>query len=226
MVDLFAILGPKRLPHLSIRTSPTNSTAQTMELHYSIWKHPAFYSRIANPTTDILEKRVAQLEGGVSALAVASGQAALAYALLTLADRGGSIVAPPQLYGTTHTLLAHTLKSHGIEARFAPSDRVRDIAPLIHETTRAVFCESVGNPAGNICDVRALAEVSHSRGSAACRQHRCYAHPSTADRTRRRYRGPLSDQVHGRPWRRDGRRDSRLGPLRLALPIVAVPDVL
>ena len=126
---------------------------------------PGFrYSRIANPTTDILEKRVAQLEGGISALAVASGQAALAYAFLTLADRGGSIVAPPQLYGTTHTLLAHTLKWHGIEARFAPSERAADIAPLIDETTRAVFCESVGNPAGNICDVEALAEVSHSRG--------------------------------------------------------------
>jgi O-acetylhomoserine (thiol)-lyase len=122
------------------------------------------YSRIANPTTDILEKRVAQLEGGVSALALASGQAALAYAFLTLADRGGSIVAPPQLYGTTHTLLAHTLKSHGIEARFAPSDRAADIAPLIDETTRAVFCESVGNPAGNICDIEAIADVSHSRG--------------------------------------------------------------
>jgi O-acetylhomoserine (thiol)-lyase len=126
---------------------------------------PGFrYSRIANPTTDILEKRVAQLEGGVSALAVASGQAALTYAFLTLADRGGNIVAPPQLYGTTHTLLAHTLKWHGIEARFAPSDRAVDIAHLIDETTRAVFCESVGNPAGNICDIEALAEVSHARG--------------------------------------------------------------
>ena len=77
------------------------------------------YSRIANPTTDILEKRVALLEGGASALAVASGQAALAYAFLTLADRGGSIVAPPTLYGTTHTLLAHTLRRNGVEARFA-----------------------------------------------------------------------------------------------------------
>src|ERR1700759_4849794 len=85
------------------------------------------YSRIANPTTDILEKRVALLEGGAAALAVASGQAALNYAFLTLADRGGSIVAPPQLYGTTHTLLQHTLRSHGIEARFAASKRAQDI---------------------------------------------------------------------------------------------------
>src|SRR5271167_3409579 len=122
------------------------------------------YSRISNPTTDILEKRVALLEGGVAALAVASGQAALAYAFLTLADRGGSIVAPPQLYGTTHTLLAHTLRRQGIYARFALSDRAADIAPLIDETTRAVFCESVGNPAGNVCDIEALAEVAHARG--------------------------------------------------------------
>ena len=126
---------------------------------------PGFrYSRIANPTTDILERRIAQLEGGVAALAVASGQAALAYAFLTLADRGGSIVTAPQLYGTTHTLLAHTLKRQGIQARFATSDRSADIAPLVDETTRAIFCESVGNPAGNICDIEALAEVAHTRG--------------------------------------------------------------
>ena len=122
------------------------------------------YSRIANPTTDVLEKRVAELEGGVAAIALASGQEALNYAFLTLADRGGSIIAPPQLYGTTHTLLAHTLRRNGIEARFARSDRAEDIAALIDETTRAVFCESVGNPAGNICDIAALARVAHERG--------------------------------------------------------------
>ncbi len=122
------------------------------------------YSRISNPTTDILEKRVAQLEGGVGALAVASGQAALAYAFLTLADHGGNIVAPPQLYGTTHTLLTHTLRRNGVEARFAKSDRAADIAPLIDEATRAVFCESIGNPAGNICDIEAIAKVAHERG--------------------------------------------------------------
>src|SRR5271169_4766326 len=121
---------------------------------------PGFrYSRIANPTTDVLEKRVAMLKGGVAALALASGQAAL-----TLADRGGSIVAPPQLYGTTHTLLAHTLRRAGIEARFAASDRAEDIAALIDATTRAVFCESVGNPAGNICDIGAIARAAHAHG--------------------------------------------------------------
>ncbi len=122
------------------------------------------YSRISNPTVDILERRVAALEGGVGALAVASGQAALHHAFLTLADRGGSIVAPPQLYGTTHTLLAHTLRHNGVEARFAKSDRSEDIAELMDETTRAVFCESVGNPAGNICDIEALAKVAHASG--------------------------------------------------------------
>jgi O-acetylhomoserine (thiol)-lyase len=126
---------------------------------------PGFrYSRIANPTTDILEKRVAELEGGVGALAVASGQAALNYAFLTLADRGGNIVAPPQLYGTTHTLLKYTLRSNGIEARFAAGDRAEDIAALIDENTRAVFCESIGNPAGNICDVETIAGVAHAAG--------------------------------------------------------------
>jgi O-acetylhomoserine (thiol)-lyase len=122
------------------------------------------YSRIANPTTDILEKRVALLEGGASALALASGQAALAYAFLTLADHGGSIVAPPTLYGTSHTLLAHTLRSNGVEARFAKSERAEDLAPLIDGSTRALFCESIGNPAGNICDIAALAELAHAHG--------------------------------------------------------------
>lgn len=122
------------------------------------------YSRISNPTVDILEKRVAMLEGGVAALCVASGQAALNYAFLTLADRGGSIVAPPTLYGTTHTLLAHTLKRNGVEARFAASDRPEDIEARIDETTVAVFCESVGNPAGNIADIEALARIAHAHG--------------------------------------------------------------
>ena len=122
------------------------------------------YSRISNPTVDILERRVAMLEGGKACLAMASGQAAMNAALLNVADRGGSIVAPPQLYGTTHTLLAHTLRRHGVEARFAASDRAQDIAALIDDTTRAVFCETVGNPAGNICDIEAIARVAHDAG--------------------------------------------------------------
>ena len=122
------------------------------------------YSRIANPTVAVLERRVAELEGGHSALAVASGQAALHYAIATLADHGGNIVAVPQLYGTTHTLLAHVLPRQGISCRFAASDRAEDIASLIDGDTRAVYCESIGNPAGNICDIEALAAVAHAHG--------------------------------------------------------------
>ena len=122
------------------------------------------YSRISNPTNEALERRVAALEGGVAAISVASGQAALNYAFLTLADCGGNIVAPPQLYGTTHTLLAHNLRRQGIEGRFAASDSPEAIEPLIDEDTRAVFCESIGNPAGNICDIEALATLAHRHG--------------------------------------------------------------
>src|SRR6202789_155635 len=119
------------------------------------------YSRIANPTSAVLERRIAELEGGVGALAVSSGQAALHFSLVNLADTGGNIVSVPQLYGTTHTLLAHILPRQGITTRFAESDGASSIGRLIDENTKAVFCESVGNPAGNVCDVEALAQVAH-----------------------------------------------------------------
>jgi O-acetylhomoserine (thiol)-lyase len=122
------------------------------------------YSRISNPTTEVLERRVAALEGGVEALCVSSGQAALNYAVLNLASMGCNIVSVPQLYGTTYTLFAHVLPSQGISVRFAESDRAEAIEKLIDEGTRAIFCESVGNPAGNICDIEALAAVAERRG--------------------------------------------------------------
>lgn len=122
------------------------------------------YTRISNPTTAVLERRIAELEGGTAALALASGQAALYYAFATVADAGGNIVSPPQLYGATHTLLANVLPRQGVEGRFARSDRAEDIAALIDDDTRAVFCESVGNPAGNICDIEAIAKVAHAAG--------------------------------------------------------------
>jgi O-acetylhomoserine (thiol)-lyase len=122
------------------------------------------YSRISNPTNSALEQRVAMLEGGVGALSVSSGQAALHYAVLNLTQPGRNIVSVPQLYGTTHTLFAHFLPGLGIQVRFAASDQAHDIARLIDENTRAVFCETVGNPAGNICDVEALAGVAHRHG--------------------------------------------------------------
>jgi O-acetylhomoserine (thiol)-lyase len=122
------------------------------------------YSRIANPTSAVLEKRIAQLEGGVGALAVATGQAALHFAFVNVADHGGNIVSVPQLYGTTHTLLSHILPRQGITGRFADSDGPDAVARLIDDNTRAVFAETIGNPAGNVCDIEALAKVAHAHG--------------------------------------------------------------
>jgi O-acetylhomoserine (thiol)-lyase len=122
------------------------------------------YTRIANPTTAVLERRVAALEGGVDALCVSSGQAAVHYAVLNLTGLDTNIVSVPQLYGTTHTLFAHLLPNQGVTVRFATSDRPDAIEALIDDQTRAVFCESVGNPAGNICDIEALARVAHKHG--------------------------------------------------------------
>jgi O-acetylhomoserine (thiol)-lyase len=122
------------------------------------------YSRISNPTVAVLERRIAELEGAHAALAVSTGQAALYYSIVTLADCGGNIVSVPQLYGTTHTLFSHILPKQGIACRFAESDSPDAIARLIDENTRAVFCESIGNPAGNICDIEKLADVAHARG--------------------------------------------------------------
>jgi O-acetylhomoserine (thiol)-lyase len=122
------------------------------------------YGRISNPTTDVLERRVAALEGGVEALCVSTGQAALNYALLNVTDLGCNIVSVPQLYGTTHTLFAHLFPRQGVTVRFAASDQPDDVKKLIDDETRAVFCESVGNPAGNVCDIEALADVAHRHG--------------------------------------------------------------
>ena len=122
------------------------------------------YSRISNPTTEVLERRVAALEGGVDSLCVSTGQAALNYAVLNLCEMGTNIVSVPQLYGTTYTLFAHILPGQGIGVRFAESDQPDAIERLIDENTRAVFCESVGNPAGNICDIEALAAVAKRHG--------------------------------------------------------------
>src|ERR1700680_242831 len=122
------------------------------------------YSRISNPTTAVLERRVAALEGGLEALCVSTGQAAMHYAMLNVTELGANIVSVPQLYGTTHTLFAHLLPSQGVTVRFAESDHPGDIEKLIDDQTRAVFCETVGNPAGNICDIEALARVAHKHG--------------------------------------------------------------
>jgi O-acetylhomoserine (thiol)-lyase len=122
------------------------------------------YTRIANPTNTVLERRVAALEGGLEALSVSSGQAATNYSVLNLTELGTNIISVPQLYGTTHTLFAHVLPKQGIDVRFAETDRPDAVERLIDKNTRAVFCESVGNPAGNICDIQALADVAHCHG--------------------------------------------------------------
>ena len=122
------------------------------------------YSRISNPTNAILERRVAALEGGLEALSVASGQAATHYSVINITGLGTNIVSVPQLYGTTHTLFNHILPKQGIAVRFSEDDHPAAIAKLIDNNTRAVFCESIGNPAGNICDIGALASVAHEHG--------------------------------------------------------------
>ena len=122
------------------------------------------YTRIANPTTDVLERRVAALEGGAASLSVSSGQTALYYAALNVTEAGRNIVSIPQLYGTTHTLFAHVLPKLGTRVRFAKSDQPADLEALIDDDTRALFCETVGNPAGNVCDVAAIADVAHRHG--------------------------------------------------------------
>ncbi|MBK6650054.1 MAG: aminotransferase class I/II-fold pyridoxal phosphate-dependent enzyme [Betaproteobacteria bacterium] len=122
------------------------------------------YSRIMNPTNGVLEARLAALEGGVGALAVASGMAAITYAIQTIAEAGDNIVSSSTLYGGTYNLLGHTLPQMGIETRFADPRDPGAFAKLIDARTKAVFCESVGNPLGNVTDLRALADVAHAAG--------------------------------------------------------------
>lgn len=122
------------------------------------------YTRIMNPTTDVLEQRVAALEGGIAALALASGQAAVTYAILTIAEAGDNIVSSSTLYGGTYNLFAHTLPQYGIATRFANPSDLAAFEAQIDERTKAIFAESVGNPLGNITDIAALAELAHRHG--------------------------------------------------------------
>src|ERR1700677_4206095 len=154
--------------HSGYETDPTTKAVavpiyQTAAYEFDSTEHAAAlfnleaegyrYTRISNPTTAVLERRGAALEGGRDAMCVASGQAAVTYAVQNVAELGSNIISTPQLYGTTHTLFAHLLPSQGIAVRFAETDRPEAVERLIDHNTRAVFCESVGNPAGNICDI-------------------------------------------------------------------------
>lgn len=122
------------------------------------------YSRIMNPTVDVLEKRCAELEGGIAGLCVSSGSAAINYAILNIAESGNNIVTVPQLYGGTYTLFKHMLPKLGIDVRFAEDDSAAAVESLIDDKTTAVFCETIGNPAGNIIDIEALAATAHNHG--------------------------------------------------------------
>jgi len=122
------------------------------------------YTRIMNPTNDVLEQRVAALEGGIAALALASGQAAITYAIQTIAEAGDNIVSSSALYGGTYNLFAHTFPQFGIETRFADHREPESFAKLIDDKTKAVFVESIGNPLGNITDIEAIATIAHAHG--------------------------------------------------------------
>jgi O-acetylhomoserine (thiol)-lyase len=165
--------------HAGYETDPTTKSVavpiyQTVAYEFDSAQHGAdlfnlavpgnIYTRIMNPTNDVLEKRVAEMEGGIAGLALSAGSSAIQYAILTIADQGSNIVTTPMLYGGTYTLFRHMFPSLGIDCRFAEDDSAAAIEALIDENTRAVYCESIGNPAGNIVDIEALAEVAHKHG--------------------------------------------------------------
>jgi len=122
------------------------------------------YTRIMNPTNDVLEKRVAELEGGIAGLAVASGMSAISYAIQTIAEAGDNFVSASTLYGGTYNLFAHTMPQQGIEVRFADSRDPDSFVKHIDSKTKAIYCESIGNPLGNVTDIAALAKVAHDHG--------------------------------------------------------------
>jgi len=165
--------------HSGYETDPTTKSAttpiyQTTSYTFDSTQHGAdlfdlkvpgnIYTRIMNPTTAVLEQRVAEMEGGIAGLALASGMAAITYALQCITGVGRNIVSTSQLYGGTYNLLAHTLPQQGIETRFASYDDFQGLEDLIDDKTSALFCESIGNPAGNVVDLKKLADIAHRHG--------------------------------------------------------------
>jgi O-acetylhomoserine (thiol)-lyase len=122
------------------------------------------YSRIMNPTNDVLEQRIADMEGGVAGLALASGQAATTYSIQTITEAGDNIISMSTLYGGTYNLFAHTFPQMGIETRFVDPENLDSMSALIDSKTKAVYCESLGNPAGNILDIEKVVEIAHAHG--------------------------------------------------------------
>ncbi len=167
--------------HAGYQTDPTTKAVavpiyQTVAYEFDNAQHGAdlfdlavpgnIYSRIMNPTNDVLEQRMAAMEGGLAGLAVSSGMAAINYAILTIAKAGDNIISTPQLYGGTYTLFAHMFPSQGIEVRFAEDDSAEAIEKLIDDKTKAVYCETIGNPAGNIIDLEPVCAAAHRHGVA------------------------------------------------------------
>ncbi|MBU0656271.1 MAG: O-acetylhomoserine aminocarboxypropyltransferase/cysteine synthase [Gammaproteobacteria bacterium] len=167
--------------HAGYTTDPTTKSVavplyQTVSYEFDNAQHGAdlfnlavpgnIYTRLMNPTNDVLEKRVAALEGGIAGLVLSSGMSAIHYAIINIAEMGDNIVTTPQLYGGTYTLFAHMLPKMGIEVRFAEDDSAAAIEKLIDDKTKAVYCETIGNPAGNIVDIEAIAEAAHKHGVA------------------------------------------------------------
>jgi O-acetylhomoserine (thiol)-lyase len=165
--------------HAGFKSDPTTKAVtvpiyQTVAYEFDDAQHGAdlfnlavpgnIYTRIMNPTTDVLEQRCAQLEGGIGALGLSAGSAAINYSVLNIAEQGNNIVSVPMLYGGTYTLFRHMLPRQGIEVRFGATDTVEAMEGLIDDKTTAVFCESIGNPAGNIVDIEALANMAHAHG--------------------------------------------------------------
>jgi O-acetylhomoserine (thiol)-lyase len=165
--------------HGGYKTDPTTKSVavpiyQTVAYEFDSAQHGAdlfnlavpgnIYTRIMNPTSDVLEKRIAELEGGIAGLALSSGSAAVNYSILTIAEAGSNVVTVPLLYGGTYTLFAHMLPKQGIQVRFAKDDSPASLEALIDSKTAAVFCETIGNPAGNIVDIEAIALMAHKHG--------------------------------------------------------------
>ena len=140
-----------------------NDTAHAANL-FALAEPGNIYTRIMNPTTDVLENRVAQLEGGIGAVALASGQAAVTYSVLNICKAGDNIVSVSQLYGGTYNLFAHTLPQYGIEVRFVDADKPEDLAAQVDDKTRLVFGETIGNPRLNVMDIGAWSEAAHAQG--------------------------------------------------------------
>ena len=174
------------------------------------------YTRIMNPTTDVFEKRIAALEGGVAALATASGQAAETLAITNLANSGEEIISTTSLYGGTYNLFHYTLPKYGITVRFADADDFDGIRAAINDKTRAIYTETLGNPKLDIADVETLADIRpRTRPAIDHRQHQRLAGAGAADRVGRRHRRRVGNQIHRRPRHLDRRRDYRCGQVRL-----------